>query len=712
MRALAEHDLVLVLASLATVLVVARALAEVARRLGQPEVVGEIAGGLVLGPLLAPRVPIVREALGNAAVADVLSAFAWLGAILLLLVAGAEVDLGILRAEARRGGLAAAAAIVPSIAAGAAFSRVVLGRPLAESVMLGLVFSVTAVSVAAKVLLERELGRRTFAQITLAAGVASEVVVWLLVAATTALRAPSPALAVARSTLAAALFFATTIAVGRRAVAWAMRRVADDARVARGPFTLVLVLACVGAALTAALGLHPLLGPFALGVLLAGAPRARRVLAEAVRPLATAVFAPLFFAIAGLRVDLALLATARGVGLSALLFAVATIAKIAPTLLAVRAAGLGGVESALVAVGLDMKGGTDLLVAIVGVELGLLGADVYTMYSVAALATVLAAPACLRALERRAPVQPAEAHRLAGDEARRRAYVPEVERVLVPVMPAAEPELAAELVRALAAVKKRVGEPFDVTELVIDGGAVRPAREALRALADEAAPTSGVELRERTAPPGAAVRAILDAARGHDLVAAGARSPRGRGGGSFGRLQDAIVRHAEGDVLIAVAPEDGAALATPPRRVLVPLVGLEYSLAASDIAAHLALGWDAELVVLHVVRAEPDALAWRALDRRRLHEASANVVEEAAFRARRLGVRTEGRVRVAERPDAAIDDELARGDVGLVVMGCYDHGAGARPHLGSTVELVLRRAHHTPAVLLVARGLPHARSAA
>lgn len=94
--------------------------------------------------------------------------FWWVGAILLLLIAGLEVDLQILRHMAKPGATATFA-IVISLVTGAVFASKILGRALANGFFLGLVLSVTGVSVVAKILIERDALRRGYAQVILAA---------------------------------------------------------------------------------------------------------------------------------------------------------------------------------------------------------------------------------------------------------------------------------------------------------------------------------------------------------------------------------------------------------------------------------------------------------------------------------------------------------------------------------------------------------------
>src|SRR5919202_660286 len=349
MRGLSEQQLLLTLVDLAIILVFSRAAVVLARWLRQAEVLGLLFAGFLLGPsVLGAALPAVYHTLFlNGAVSLVLSAFSWVGAALLLLLAGAEVDLRILRAEIRPGTLAAAGAIIPSLAAGTVFSWLVLHKGAPYGFFLGIVLSVTAVSVAAKLLLERDAMRRRYAQVIMAAGVASEVLVWVLVSVLASVHSSSPVLA---------------------------------------------------ALLTQALGLHVLLGAFVAGVILGHAPRADRPFVGSMQALTRELLAPLFFVLAGMRVDVFQLGSPAASGLVLLLFVMASLVKVGFSALGAHLGGLRGWEAALVGTGLNLKGGTDVIVAIIGVESGLLSVRAYTMYAVVAMLTVLVSPTLLRVL--------------------------------------------------------------------------------------------------------------------------------------------------------------------------------------------------------------------------------------------------------------------------------------------------------------------------
>ncbi|MGI8493027.1 MAG: cation:proton antiporter [Acidimicrobiales bacterium] len=304
---LSEPQLLNVLVALVVVLVASRGVGELARRAGLPEVLGQLLAGVMLGPSILGVVGPGAETwlFKGHAVGTSLSALSWMGAVLLLLLGGLEVDLTVIKAKARVGALTAAGAITSSIAVGIGFGELALGQSLASAAFLGVVLSVTAVTVTTAFLLEQGLGRRDYAQIILVAGVSSEVLVWLLVPVVPALfiSSGSPLTSGVDAAITILGVFLFLMTLGRRLTFWAMRRCADTLRILRAPISLVLILTLAAAALTQALGLHPLLGAFIVGLLLAGAPRVNPPLLQSVRTPTLGFFAPIFFTVAGMQVD-------------------------------------------------------------------------------------------------------------------------------------------------------------------------------------------------------------------------------------------------------------------------------------------------------------------------------------------------------------------------------------------------------------------------
>lgn len=704
MPSLSEQNLLVALLALAVILVLARAMAVLARRVGQPEVLGELFAGFVLGPsvfgALLPHA--YRALLLNNASGLVLSGISWIGVILLLLLAGTEVDLNILRDYVRPGSLSAVFAIVPSLIAGTLFAVLALHRVPPNGIFLGIVLSVTAVSVAAKILMERGEMRRSYAQVIMAAGVASEVVVWLFVAVVSSLHTSSPLLAGLTHAAYAVGFFLLMLTLGRRVVFWAMRRVRDRTTIVKGQLSLVLVFTFLAAALTQALGLHALLGAFAVGVLLGRSPRSNETLLDGMRSLTLGLFGPVFFALAGMRVDVAKLGSPSAIVLIVLLFLVASAVKVGLGALGARLGGERGWEALLVGVGLNLKGGTDVVVAVVGTELGLLSARSYTIYTIVAMLTVLVTPTAMALLVRKVPPTAPEQERLNKEEAENLGYVPSLERVLVPISKALRGARATQVVHLIADAKHAAGQIFDITELEISRGnqvtQSEPARQARNVLG-QAGALDTVELTVETVPAPDVVRRVVEDSKNYDLLAIGAEMPRQAAALSFGRLQDEIIDQAESDVLLTVGK--GPVLdKADVRRILVPTNGMEYAKAAGDVAGALAAACGASITILHVIQ-PPVTEEIGGAEKRDLVKAASPILKGLEFVVGRFDVPIERKVRIGDNVAAEILAQVEEGGCDLLVMGGVDRGKDSRLYLGQTIATVMTSIG-IPAVLFIA----------
>ncbi len=707
MHALSEHELLLTFFAIAVLLLAARGMAELTRRFGQPEVLGELLGGFLIGPsILGALLPSTYTALFlNPAVSHALSLLSWIGAILLLLIAGMEADLAILREKAIPGLLAAAGAIGGSVGVGTYIGVKTFRIEPSSAFFLGLVLSVTAISVVAKLLIEREALRRDYAQVMLAAGIAGEVLVWPLISVVSAVQHRSnPFVAGVQATVLAFGFFAFMLTLGRRFTFWAMRRVADVTAISNGELSLVLVLLCVAAASTALMGLHPLLGAFVFGVLLSKAPRATTALKERIQALTIALFAPIFFGVAGMRVNLFDLRGWQSMKGIIVLFLLAGVAKTVLGAMGALAGRLPFWEAASVGVGLNLKGGTDVVVAIVGTELLLLSPDLYTMYAVVAILTVVVSPPLMAWLAAKTTPGEQELKRLNREEARRLAYLADMERVLIPLVPELFPALSARIVAAIATAKHNERELFDITELSLaeDTSLARLSTPDSVIYASSflahAAEHDHVEL-QRVSPGGDVFAAMQKAAESQQLLAIGSASVSGEITSSFGKLQDRLLRDTSVDVLLTIASTE----AIPPiRKILVPINGLGHSLAAADVAAYIAKGSDAEIVLLSVMAPRLGPLFWRERKHRDLLQAGYTITREAQGRIARLDVRQSEHVVLAADAAEAVLAELSREPYQLLVLGAVMRSSEQGISLGTTVERLLNTVE-IPRVLLVSR---------
>ncbi len=706
MQGFTEHQLLGAFLAIALVLLVARGMAEVCRRLGQPEVLGELLGGFLIGPsVLGALFPTVYHSLFlNPAVSLALALLSWIGAILLLMIAGMEADLAILRQKAVPGLLSAAGAIGASIGVGAWMGLRLFHLEPTNAFFLGLVLSVTAVSVVAKLLIEREALRRDYAQVMLAAGIAGEVLVWPLISILSSVQhRANPFVAGLKASVLAIGFFVVMFTLGRRFLFWAMRRVADATAIPNGELSLVLILLCVSASITAALGLHPLLGAFVFGVLLGKAPRATMELKERIQAITIALFAPIFFGLAGMRVNLFQLRGAQSIRAILVILVVAGVVKILFAYLGATAGKLPFWEAASVGVGLNLKGGTDVVVAIIGTDLLLLSSDLYTVYAVVAILTVILCPPLMNWTAAKSRPGTQELKRLNHEEARKLAYLADRERILLPLAPELMPALPARLIAAIAKAKHAENELFDVTELSFtDDLSITRAdtpEDVVQAssVLSHAADAEGVGLQRVSAADQDVFKAVEAASEGQHLITLGTDNVKADVALSFGEPQDRILREITTDVLLTISTEPDP---TPIRRILVPINGLGHSLAAADVAAYIAKGSEAEIVLFTVMAPRLGPLFWRERKHRDLLQAGYTITREAKSRISRLEVRHTEQVVLAPSSAEAIMAELERQPYDLIVLGGVMRSSEMGISLGRTIEFLLHTARIPRALLL------------
>jgi Kef-type K+ transport system membrane component KefB len=378
-------DLPAFLLAFAAALLGAKLLGELAERLGQPAVLGELFAGVVLGPSVLGLVPLI----------DGVILLAEIGVILLLFEVGLETDL---RELARAGGPALVVALagmaLPFL--GGFFLTRALGEPALTAIFVGAALTATSIGITARVLSELRALATSEGQIILGAAVADDVL-GLVVLAVVGRIAGTGAVGtgmVLRATTLAVGFLAVALALGIPLGRWLVgivgranvRGILGAASVA---FALLVSLAAKKA------GSAEIVGAFATGVVLARTNR-RHDITEAVKPVVD-VFAPLFFVAVGAQVDVALLdpfvrANRASLFLAMGLTIVGFLGKFAAGFCA-----WGKVRRAFIGAGMVPRGEVGLIFASLGKATGALSNGVFVAVVLAVFATTFLAPPLLKA---------------------------------------------------------------------------------------------------------------------------------------------------------------------------------------------------------------------------------------------------------------------------------------------------------------------------
>ena len=411
---MSEHQLFLFLVELAILFVAARIGGELAARVGVPLHVGELVVGIMLGPsLLGWSAPETFEALfpKDPLHRSLLDVFSWIGVILLVLMGGLEARLNVL-SRARGAVLGAwiggfAVPFVAGFALGMTFPRELVPAAIERPVFalfLATAMSISAIPVITRILMDLELFRTRTGSVIIAAAVADDTIGWVVLSIVTGLVAGGVAVdSVSRTLLLTGGFLVVAFTVGRTLVREALR-FSDRLRIPHASISMMFAIVLTFAAITQAIGVHLVLGTFVAALLIGRSDGFGRRAVAGIREISMGFFVPFFFAYTGIKVDLTTL-KGSAIVLTVLAVVVACVGKIAGGGIGARLGGLPRWEALAVGFGLNARGAMELVIASIGLSIGILNETTYAMVVlIAVFTTVMAAPMlkfCMVRAERR-----------------------------------------------------------------------------------------------------------------------------------------------------------------------------------------------------------------------------------------------------------------------------------------------------------------------
>jgi Kef-type K+ transport system membrane component KefB/nucleotide-binding universal stress UspA family protein len=703
LRPLGGHAVFVLLVQLALLLLVARIGAELCRRLALPAVVGELAAGIVLGPtVLGHFAPGISAAIFPRVTAQfqLLEVVGLLGMVLLLLLTGLETDLRLIRNVGRAALIASVMGMVIPFVSGFGLGVLLPEQYLAHpdrrvlfSFFLATAMAISAMPVIAKILMDLDLTRRNIGVVILSAGVVDDTAGWLVlsVIAGAASYGEVRLGLLARTLLLTGGFVLAAAFVIYPLSRLLMKYIVRRAKSEDADLVLVLVMTFLCAAATEWVGIHAVFGAFVVGALFRQIPSLRGEVVRRLESLVLPVLAPVFFGIVGLKVDLWAIGGGK---MLAVVLGVACLGKLLGCTIGSVWGGLRFWEGLSIAVAMNARGAMELVVATIGLSLGILNQQMFSIIVMVAIVTSFMAPLGLRLTMRKVRMTADEARRILAEQSR---GVFDLDRMRVLVATAGGPNELAAAALAVGIAKRSVHSP-EVLRIdapsswrarlmrALSGWPERPAdadRDQFVKHLQQVGITAPVnEVKNRDV--GGAI--LAEAAKGFDVVVMGASR---RGSGLGGEILETVVRAAPCHLVIVKAGP-----APPPHsRVLVSYDGGLFSRVAVEFAARYAELSGAALTIAVV----SDRSAGNGSVTISPGDGTLNRISPV-FHA--VDVRPE----ILEVPNdpfsSALTAEARSGKYDLVVVGCENRAIAHQLFFGRDNERVIREAAVTVAIVV------------
>jgi Kef-type K+ transport system membrane component KefB/nucleotide-binding universal stress UspA family protein len=587
----------------ALILALSRAIGSLFQRMNQPQVVGEMLAGIMLGPsLFGFAFPHVWSMVFPPASIVYLNVLSQVGVIFFLFLIGLELDPRLIRNRGHAAMLISNVSIVAPFVLGMALTLLLYKTILKDAphtrffpvaLFIGTAMSITAFPVLARILTERNLHKSNVGVVAITCAAINDVIGWCMLALVIGI-AKSQGIG---SGLLTASLTAVYVAAMLLVVRPILRRLRDvherQQRLSQMLVGLIVLMVLVSAYITELIGIHALFGAFLLGAIMPKGNEFVRALTEKLEDFTVVFLLPIFFAFTGLKTRIGVLDTGELWFYCALCIVVACVGKFGGAALAARASGMRWREAGAVGILMNTRGLMELVILNVGRELGVITDAIFAMMVIMALTTTAITTPILHWIYPRKLMEKEQTFEI------KNGY-----KVLIPV---SLPISGVSLIRmadaltesdedrqiiALALTRPVDREAYrtglDLDEVPEQSPALQPLLAEAAANEIKVTPVSYVS---RDIPSDIARTARL---RNVDLILMGFHKPVYTAsilGGTVHR----VLTGSDSDVAIYVQRIDSM-----PRNILVPFLGSKHDRMALELAGRLARNIKIPVTVLHV----------------------------------------------------------------------------------------------------------------
>lgn len=388
------NNLLHVLLALAVVIATARIMGRLFSVLNQPSVIGEVIGGILLGPsLLGKYAPEVYSYILPESVAPILGIIAQLGVILYMFLVGLELDLKVLKTSGHKTMAISHASIIAPFLLGSILSLYMFEKYAPEgvgftvfSLFIGVSMSITAFPVLARIIADKKLQKTELGAITLTCAAIDDVTAWCLLAFIVS-AAQVTMMSAVFTLLMTIVYISFMFIFVRPIVTKAVLKLDQHKIIAEGELAIICLGIFVSAMATEYIGIHAIFGAFLFGAIIPDKSKLAHDLDFRLQDLVRVLFLPCFFAFTGMRTEIGLVTNFNDLMMCGIIIAVATIGKFGGSLLSAKFHGMGWRDSAALGILMNTRGLVELIVLNIGLDLGIISPRLFAMLVIMALAT-------------------------------------------------------------------------------------------------------------------------------------------------------------------------------------------------------------------------------------------------------------------------------------------------------------------------------------
>ena len=389
-----HEPLAILLIQIIAIILVARVFGWFFRKIGQPTVIGEMVAGIVLGPsLVGLYFPEFFEALFPVASLGNLKFLSQIGLILFMFVVGMELDLKALKNKANDAVVISHASIIFPFTLGIALAYFVYNQYAPEGVkfmsfalFIGISMSITAFPVLARIVQERGIHKTKLGTIVITCAAADDITAWCILAAVIAI--------VNAGSLVSSLYV-IALAIGYvflmlNVVKPFLEKVGtlknSKQSLSKQVVAIFLLTLIISAYVTEVIGIHALFGAFMAGAIMPDSAKFRAIFIEKVEDVSVIILLPLFFVFTGLKTHIELISPEMW-EITGVIIVVAVVGKFLGSALAAKFVGQNWRDSLTIGALMNTRGLMELIVLNIGLELGVLSSEIFTMLVIMALVT-------------------------------------------------------------------------------------------------------------------------------------------------------------------------------------------------------------------------------------------------------------------------------------------------------------------------------------